>query len=62
MHSREVVERAMELGARTTAKDPASVADLVILDLSKKGEVTKIGPRTWRWLAPEERIPEWMRQ
>jgi len=49
LHSRDVYERAHRLGAATTAKDPTSVVDLVILDLSKKGLVDKVGPRTWLW-------------
>lgn len=49
LHSRDIFERAHRLGAATTAKDPTSVVDLVVLDLSKKGLVEKVGPRTWVW-------------
>jgi hypothetical protein len=49
MHSREILEMAEKAGARTTAKDPVAVVDLVVLGLQQKGKVEKAGPRTWRW-------------
>lgn len=49
VHSREILERAMAMGATTTAKDPVAVVDLVVLGFAQKGLVEKISPRTWRW-------------
>lgn len=55
MHTREVMDRVTAMGATTTAKAPLSVVDLVLLNLGKKGKVTKTAPRTWRWTEIEPR-------
>lgn len=49
LHTREVLVRAERLGARTNAKVPLSVVDLILLNLMKKGRTERTAPRTWRW-------------
>jgi hypothetical protein len=51
IHSKEILARVQALGASTTAKEPVSVVDLVVLGLQQRGKVEKVGPRTWRWIA-----------
>jgi hypothetical protein len=55
LHTKQVLDQAMQMGAASNSKDPASVVDLVILNLSKKGLVKKTEPRTWRWISTPER-------
>ncbi len=52
LHVREMVPRALRLGASTNAKSPVTVADFM-LDLLKKNKgepIEKIAPRTWRYV------------
>lgn len=49
IHTKEILKRAMEIGASTQADRPESVVDLTALTLSKKEPVERVGPRTWRW-------------
>jgi len=53
LHTQEVLARARAKGADTTSKDPGSVVDLVLLDLSTKGRVRKVRPRTYQWIGGE---------
>lgn len=63
----EIVRRAATLGAQTTARDPARIADLSLWTFRRDGEpVEKTAPRTWRWTGdvgtnghrPSEATPE----
>ena len=58
VHSREILERAQAMGASTTAKQPVSVVDLIVLGLLNKKKVEKVAPRTWRWISVPEKPAE----
>lgn len=49
IHVSKILERATELGARTTGKEPKGVVDLMAYSLAKSNPVEKVGPRLWRW-------------
>lgn len=51
LHSKEILAKAQEMGASTTAKEPVAVVDLIVLGFSRKGRVEKVKPRTWRWIS-----------
>jgi hypothetical protein len=54
LHTREILLRAQQLGARTTGKEPLGVTDLTAYSLNKTGQpIEKVGPRTWRWAGDE---------
>jgi hypothetical protein len=50
IRSKDILDRARELGADTNAKNPVSVIDLYIRRLIADGKVKKVAPRTWRWV------------
>jgi HB1, ASXL, restriction endonuclease HTH domain len=61
MHSKDIADEALKLGASTTSDTPASIVDLILLNLAKQGKVEKTAPRTWRWTEVEPRalkVPE----
>lgn len=54
--TREILNRALALGAATQATNPLGAVDLMAYSLKKGHPVEKVGPRTWRWTAsPENR-------
>jgi hypothetical protein len=55
VHGREILARAIALGAATDAKNPLGAVDLMAHSLKKSHPVEKVGPRVWRYRAPENR-------
>lgn len=51
MHVREILPRALAMGAITESKDPANVVDLVAFNLRRDGKpVEKVAAKTWRFI------------
>ena len=50
IHAKEILRRARELGANTTAKDPEAIMDLMGYSLREGHPIEKSAPRTWRWV------------
>lgn len=51
LHVKAILPRALAKGARTNAKNPLGVVDMVAANLRRDGKpVDKTGPRTWRWV------------
>lgn len=51
LHVRDILPRALEKGAKTNARNPLGVVDMVAANLRRDGKpVAKAGPRTWRWV------------
>lgn len=55
VHGKEILARAYQLGAATDAKNPLGAVDLMAHSLKKSHPVEKVGPRVWRYRAPENR-------
>jgi hypothetical protein len=49
LQTREILRRALELGARSGSTNPQGAVDLLCYSLVKSHPVVKVGPRTWRW-------------
>ena len=55
LHTKEILNRVLALGAITEAKNPQGAIDLVCYHLANAGEpMKKVGPRTWRWIGGTE--------
>ena len=48
LHAREIWKRAQELGAVSKADSPLTAVDFALFSLEKKGQIEKVGPRTFR--------------
>lgn len=55
LHGREILARAIALGAATDAKNPLGAVDLMAHSLKRSHPVFKVGPRLWRWDASLEK-------
>jgi len=49
LHSKEILQRALSMGATTTAKSPQAITDLMCYSLKEVHPIEKVAPRTWRW-------------
>jgi hypothetical protein len=49
LNVREILPRALALGAATNAKNPLGAVDLMAHSLKRSHPVEKVGPRTWRY-------------
>jgi hypothetical protein len=49
LHTKELLNRIVALGARTEAKNPVGAIDLQCYHLLKAGIIKKVGPRLWAW-------------
>lgn len=57
--TREILPRALALGAATAAKNPLGTVDLMAHSLakSKHPQIEKVGPRLWRYRGHEDGAP-----
>lgn len=52
--AKEILKRAEALGARTTARRPASIIDLTAHSLQKSGTpIEKVDTKGWRWIGDQ---------